>query len=108
MEGGLNLAILTVSYLRIGTRRSLLRKNRQQSIVGSLWIAYEYGVFHSQPRYLPLDVCSAGYTFRMLTRTCSVRDKSRIAHELLRSDELPRPGTVVSIDAEFVQMQQVR
>ncbi|KAL1747522.1 ubiquitin carboxyl-terminal hydrolase-domain-containing protein [Schizophyllum fasciatum] len=34
------------------------------------------------------------------------RDKSRIKHELLRYDELPRPGTMVAIDAEFVSMQQ--
>lgn len=29
-------------------------------------------------------------------------------HELLSAIELPRPGTVVAIDAEFIQMQQVR
>ncbi|KZS98990.1 cysteine proteinase [Sistotremastrum niveocremeum HHB9708] len=34
------------------------------------------------------------------------RDPSAIKHEVLRFDELPRPGTLVSIDAEFVQMQQ--
>uniref|UniRef100_D8PTC9 PAN2-PAN3 deadenylation complex catalytic subunit PAN2 n=1 Tax=Schizophyllum commune (strain H4-8 / FGSC 9210) TaxID=578458 RepID=D8PTC9_SCHCM len=34
------------------------------------------------------------------------RDKSRIKHELLRPDELPTPGTMVAIDAEFVSMQQ--
>ncbi|KAI4525371.1 hypothetical protein K525DRAFT_234573 [Schizophyllum commune Loenen D] len=34
------------------------------------------------------------------------RDKSRIKHELLRPEELPTPGTMVAIDAEFVSMQQ--
>jgi PAB-dependent poly(A)-specific ribonuclease subunit 2 len=29
-----------------------------------------------------------------------------IRHQLLQSDELPRPGTLVAIDAEFVSMQQ--
>lgn len=29
-----------------------------------------------------------------------------IKHEPLGSEELPRPGTLVAIDAEFVQMQQ--
>lgn len=36
------------------------------------------------------------------------RDKKLMKHELLSATELPRPGTVVAIDAEFVQMQQVR
>jgi PAB-dependent poly(A)-specific ribonuclease subunit 2 len=30
-----------------------------------------------------------------------------VKHDLLRPDELPTPGTVVAIDAEFVKMQQV-
>jgi hypothetical protein len=34
------------------------------------------------------------------------RDASMIKHEPLGSEELPRPGTLVAIDAEFVQMQQ--
>ncbi|CCA66899.1 related to PAN2-component of Pab1p-stimulated poly(A) ribonuclease [Serendipita indica DSM 11827] len=34
-----------------------------------------------------------------------VRDPSRKVHELLQLDELPKPGTIVAIDAEFVQMQ---
>ncbi|KAI0293442.1 PAB-dependent poly-A-specific ribonuclease subunit PAN2 [Russula brevipes] len=34
------------------------------------------------------------------------RDASLIKHEPLGPEELPRPGTLVSIDAEFVQMQQ--
>ncbi|THH04450.1 hypothetical protein EW146_g10172 [Bondarzewia mesenterica] len=34
------------------------------------------------------------------------RDKNLIKHEPLRLDELPRPGTLVAIDAEFVSMQQ--
>ena len=37
----------------------------------------------------------------------SHRDKTVIKHELLGLDELPKPGTVVAIDAEFVSMQQV-
>jgi hypothetical protein len=36
-----------------------------------------------------------------------VRDKASKAHEVLGNDEMPKPGTVVAIDAEFVQMQQV-
>lgn len=35
------------------------------------------------------------------------RDKSLIKHECLRFEELPKPGTLVAIDAEFVSMQQV-
>lgn len=35
------------------------------------------------------------------------RDKSLIKHECLRFEELPNPGTLVAIDAEFVSMQQV-
>ncbi|KAI6151085.1 ubiquitin carboxyl-terminal hydrolase-domain-containing protein [Pisolithus tinctorius] len=34
------------------------------------------------------------------------RDKSLIRHEPLRFEELPTPGTLVAIDAEFVSMQQ--
>jgi hypothetical protein len=30
-----------------------------------------------------------------------------MVHEILGMDELPKPGFVVAIDAEFVQMQQV-
>lgn len=30
-----------------------------------------------------------------------------MAHEILSREELPKPGFVVAIDAEFVQMQQV-
>ncbi|PVG02168.1 hypothetical protein CPB86DRAFT_811668 [Serendipita vermifera] len=36
----------------------------------------------------------------------SVRDKASKAHEVFGPDEMPKPGTVVAIDAEFVQMQQ--
>jgi hypothetical protein len=36
------------------------------------------------------------------------RDKNLIKHECLRFEELPRPGTLVAIDAEFVLMQEVR
>lgn len=35
------------------------------------------------------------------------RDKNIIQHECLRFEELPKPGTLVAIDAEFVSMQQV-
>ena len=35
------------------------------------------------------------------------RDESLIRHECLSFEELPRPGTLVAIDAEFVSMQQV-
>ncbi|GJE87918.1 PAB-dependent poly(A)-specific ribonuclease subunit PAN2 [Phanerochaete sordida] len=34
------------------------------------------------------------------------RDPASIKHELLAPEELPRPGTLVAIDAEFVSMQQ--
>ncbi|KAF8078063.1 ubiquitin carboxyl-terminal hydrolase-domain-containing protein [Lyophyllum atratum] len=34
------------------------------------------------------------------------RDPRFIKHEFLRPEELPRPGTLVAIDAEFVSMQQ--
>ncbi|EIN08045.1 hypothetical protein PUNSTDRAFT_70027 [Punctularia strigosozonata HHB-11173 SS5] len=40
------------------------------------------------------------------TNIAIMRDKNLIKHECLRPDELPRPGTIVSIDAEFVLMQQ--
>jgi hypothetical protein len=36
------------------------------------------------------------------------REKAFIKHENLRFEELPNPGTLVAIDAEFVLMQQVR
>ncbi|KAG9318200.1 ubiquitin carboxyl-terminal hydrolase-domain-containing protein [Chiua virens] len=45
----------------------------------------------------------------ILSRDTSIsinRDKSLIKHECLRFEELPKPGTFVSIDAEFVSMQQ--
>ncbi|KAG7086554.1 hypothetical protein E1B28_002503 [Marasmius oreades] len=34
------------------------------------------------------------------------RDPALIKHKCLSHDELPRPGTLIAIDAEFVQMQQ--
>jgi len=34
------------------------------------------------------------------------RDPNMIRHQELRFDELPKPGTLVAIDAEFVSMQQ--
>ncbi|KAJ7581374.1 ubiquitin carboxyl-terminal hydrolase-domain-containing protein [Mycena floridula] len=47
--------------------------------------------------------------YSILTRDTSIsenRDSSRIKHECLSMDERPTPGTMVSIDAEFVSMQQ--
>jgi PAB-dependent poly(A)-specific ribonuclease subunit 2 len=43
-----------------------------------------------------------------LPDTISNRDPSLIQHEYLDEDEMPKPGTMVAIDAEFVLMQQVR
>ncbi|KAG1748914.1 PAB-dependent poly-A-specific ribonuclease subunit PAN2 [Suillus paluster] len=34
------------------------------------------------------------------------RDENLVRHECLRFEELPKPGTLVAIDAEFVSMQQ--
>jgi PAB-dependent poly(A)-specific ribonuclease subunit 2 len=34
------------------------------------------------------------------------RKSSMIKHKVLQKDELPHPGTLVSIDAEFVSLQQ--
>jgi PAB-dependent poly(A)-specific ribonuclease subunit 2 len=34
------------------------------------------------------------------------RDPSRLAHTPLASDEIPRKGTLIAIDAEFVSLQQ--
>ncbi|KAN0075425.1 Ubiquitin carboxyl-terminal hydrolase domain containing protein [Tylopilus felleus] len=45
----------------------------------------------------------------ILSRDTSIsvnRDKNLIKHECLRFEELPKPGTLVAIDAEFVSMQQ--
>ncbi|TFK76563.1 hypothetical protein BDN72DRAFT_785586 [Pluteus cervinus] len=45
----------------------------------------------------------------ILSRDTSIslhRDPTRVRHECLRPEELPRPGTLVAIDAEFVSMQQ--
>jgi hypothetical protein len=53
---------------------------------------------------------SSPYTFRWaeeLTSSLSNRDPNLIKHECLHPDELPHPGTLVAIDAEFVSMQQV-
>ncbi|KAI0094078.1 PAB-dependent poly-A-specific ribonuclease subunit PAN2 [Irpex rosettiformis] len=40
------------------------------------------------------------------TNIATKRDKKLIKHELLQPEELPKPGTLVAIDAEFVSMQQ--
>ena len=42
----------------------------------------------------------------MIPTLCSNRDPRMIKHEPLRYDELPTPGTLIAIDAEFVSMQQ--
>lgn len=39
---------------------------------------------------------------------CRYLDRTSLKHEVLRFDELPKPGTIISIDAEFVALQQVR
>jgi len=36
------------------------------------------------------------------------RDPKRIQHSILQPEELPTAGTLISIDAEFVSLQQVR
>ncbi|KAH9843028.1 ubiquitin carboxyl-terminal hydrolase-domain-containing protein [Rhodofomes roseus] len=40
------------------------------------------------------------------TNIAMTRDKKYVKHKPLRPDELPKPGTLVAIDAEFVSMQQ--
>jgi len=40
------------------------------------------------------------------TNIAITRDMKLMKHEPLRPDELPKPGTLVAIDAEFVSMQQ--
>jgi hypothetical protein len=35
-------------------------------------------------------------------------NKAKLAHEPLTNDELPTPGTLVAIDAEFVSLQKVQ
>ncbi len=47
----------------------------------------------------------AGLALTLLT-TCRNRDPRAIKHEPLRPEELPKPGTLIAIDAEFVSMQQ--
>jgi hypothetical protein len=47
-----------------------------------------------------------GLLFSFLARRN--RDENLIQHECLSYEELPKPGTLVAIDAEFVSMQQVR
>ena len=35
------------------------------------------------------------------------RDPTKVKHVNLRAEEIPRPGTLVAIDAEFVSLQLV-
>lgn len=35
------------------------------------------------------------------------RDPTKVKHVNLRADEIPQPGTLVAIDAEFVSLQLV-
>jgi PAB-dependent poly(A)-specific ribonuclease subunit 2 len=53
-----------------------------------------YDFFSEYPAFLP-DVILRN------------RDPLMIKHECLSYEELPKPGTLVAIDAEFVSMQQV-
>ncbi|TCD70609.1 poly(A)-specific ribonuclease [Steccherinum ochraceum] len=53
---------------------------------------------------LPTDV-----DLSILSQDTSIsrnRDANQIKHDLLQYEELPRPGALVAIDAEFVSMQQ--
>lgn len=43
-----------------------------------------------------------------LTALPRKRDRSLIRHQCLTPEELPTPGMVIAIDAEFVQLQEVR
>jgi PAB-dependent poly(A)-specific ribonuclease subunit 2 len=54
-------------------------------------------------------VCAVYTTAKWLIQ-CALRNRDRklMKHEPLSVIELPRPGTVIAIDAEFVQMQQVQ
>ena len=56
----------------------------------------------------PCVQSSYGTDKLLIYDTIRNRDKELMKHELLSATELPRPGTVAAIDAEFVQMQQVR
>ncbi|KAF9532295.1 ubiquitin carboxyl-terminal hydrolase-domain-containing protein [Crepidotus variabilis] len=58
---------------------------------------------------IQLDTLRNSLDSTILSRDASVsinRDPALIKHQLLNSDEMPTPGTLVSIDAEFVLMQQ--
>lgn len=58
-----------------------------------------------------LDLSELSYSLdsSILNRETSIslnRDPNLIKHEFLRPEELPKPGTLVAIDAEFVLMEQ--
>lgn len=66
---------------------------------------------YSQSGYVDFYVNTALYFHLFgckLTCPSRNRDPRLIKHECLRQEELPKPGTLVAIDAEFVSMQQVR
>lgn len=87
-----------------GTSRSKQSKLRSQQIIK--WNRS----FNSEPWYVYISVRFLPKFSAVLTwyySSCRNRDKNLVKHKCLRSDELPRPGTLVAIDAEFVQMQQV-